>query len=842
MNKDLSTLISSHRLSVSAQEIVNRFINHLKYTQGKDQFSATPLDCYQSFANAVSDLMLDRWLQTQPTVYRKHGKRVYYLSLEYLIGRSLSNAILNLDIGREAQTGLKQMGFDLSELEELEWDAGLGNGGLGRLAACFLDSMSTLGIPAYGYGIRYEYGIFRQHVHNNEQIETPDNWLRYGSVWEVAHPEHLFPVFFGGHVTADKNDDHRPHVHWHHNETVMAMAYDYLVPGYRNDYVNTLRLWSAKASRDFDLRYFNEGNYIDAVAGKNHSEMISKVLYPKDDTISGKELRLKQEYFFVSATLQDILRRFAKKFDDLRQFPDQAAIQLNDTHPAIAVAELMRLLVDVKRLDWATAWDITQNTMAYTNHTILPEALEKWRIDLFERLLPRHLQIIYEINQRFLDRIRLDGVSDNDTLRRLSIIEEYPVRSVRMANLAVIGSHQVNGVSELHSDLVKTRLFPEFNHLFPERFTNVTNGITPRRWLMLANPALSALISEAIGDDWKNDLNKLEDLRAVAGDGAFLDQWAKVKMANKLLFIKHIADCYHHQIDPDSIFDFQAKRIHEYKRQLLNALHILHLSVRIKSGKAHGMVPHTFFFSGKAAPGYFAAKLIIRLICALGEYIIKDKQLARLINVIFLPNYRVSLAEQIMPAAELSQQISTAGTEASGTGNMKFALNGALTVGTLDGANIEIRQAVGADNFFLFGMTEAEVEHLKAGGYHPYDLMHRQPDLQAVFDFINDDMLSPMQPALFRPLVELLLYQGDQYCIIADFADYARVMKEIDAVYHDQKTWNRMSILNVAGMGRFSSDEAIRQYARKIWNVSVPVGALSFSAPAPANMPERSGI
>ncbi len=822
MNKDLSKLISAYRLSVSAQEIVSRFINHLKYTQGKDQFSATALDCYQSFASAIRDLMLDHWLETQPKVYKKLGKRVYYLSLEYLIGRSLSNAILNLDIGKEAETALKQMGFDMSELEELEWDAGLGNGGLGRLAACFLDSMSTLGIPAYGYGIRYEYGIFRQHVHNTEQLETPDNWLRYGSVWEVAQPEHLFPVFLGGHVTEEKNDDHRSHVHWHHNETVMAMAYDYLVPGYRNDYVNTLRLWSAKASREFDLRYFNEGNYIEAVAGKNHSEMISKVLYPKDDTIPGKELRLKQEYFFVSATLQDILRRFTKKFDDLRELPRQAAIQLNDTHPAIAIAELMRILVDIKRLDWTAAWEITQNTMAYTNHTILPEALEKWPIDLFERLLPRHLQIIYEINQRFLDRIRLDVINDDNTLSRVSIIEEYPVRSVHMANLAVIGSHRVNGVSELHSDLLKTRLFPEFNRIFPERFTNVTNGITPRRWLMQANPALCELICEAIGDDWKRNLHKLEGLREVSEDNAFLERWAKVKRDNKLHFIKHTANCFHFQIDPDSIFDFQAKRIHEYKRQLLNALHILHLIFRIKSGKARWMVPHTFFFSGKAAPGYYAAKLIIRFVCALREFIIRDKQLVKLINVVFLPNYRVSLAEQIMPAAELSQQISTAGTEASGTGNMKFALNGALTVGTLDGANIEIRQAVGADNFFLFGMTATEVEHLKSSGYHPYDLMHHDHDLQAIFDFINDDRLSPMQPGLFRPLSELLLYQGDQYCIIADFADYARVMNKIDEAYKDKAKWNRMSILNVAGMGRFSSDEAIRQYADKIWGVKVP--------------------
>jgi len=819
MNNEFSERIETMRLKGDAAGIVERFIRHMKYDRGKDQYSATPLDCFLSFATSIRDILLDRWLVTQPQEYQKGRKRVYYLSMEYLIGRSLGNAILNLDLQKQSVKALESMGFDLSLLEELEWDAGLGNGGLGRLAACFLDSMANLKIPAYGYGIRYEYGIFFQHIKNGEQTETPDNWLRYGSVWEIPHPEHLFPVHFGGHVADTIDDNGHPNSQWLPGECVMAMAYDYLIPGYKNNYVNTLRLWSAKSSRDFNLSYFNEGDYVQAVAGKNNSEMISKVLYPKDDKVSGKELRLKQEYFFVSATLQDVLRRFAKSGKDWTQLPLAAAIQMNDTHPAIAVAELMRLLVDEKNLNWESAWEVTQECLAYTNHTILPEALEKWPVDLFERILPRHLQIIYEINHRFLYSIRLSGHGDDATLRNLSIIEEEPVKAVRMAHLAVQGSHSLNGVSELHTQILRDKVFKDFYRFYPEKFNNKTNGITPRRWLMLANPALSGLLDDCIGTGWRRNLCLLEKLNGMLDDRGVLEGVRSTKSDNKRSLCKYCQDNYHRHLDPDSIFDIQAKRFHEYKRQLLNALHIIHLIDRIQRGDGAGLVPHTFMFAGKAAPGYFMAKLVIRFVIAIGDYIAKDPALARLLNVIFLPNYRVTLAEKIIPAAEVSQQISTAGTEASGTGNMKIALNGALTVGTLDGANIEIREAVGEENFFLFGMQEHEVRALKRSGYHPYGMARADENIRRVLDAIAADEFCPMSPGLFQPILHSLLYQGDEYCVIADLADYIKVMQRVNDTYQDREGWNRMSLANIASMGRFSSDETIKRYAKEIWGV-----------------------
>ncbi|MDP3115007.1 MAG: glycogen/starch/alpha-glucan phosphorylase [Candidatus Cloacimonadaceae bacterium] len=819
MNQALTDMIGTTHLDGSSAEIITRFVHHLKYNRGKDQYSATPLDCYLAFATTIRDILLDRWLVTQPAAYHSDRKRVYYLSMEYLIGRSLGNAIINLDLQRQSIKALSEMGFDLSLICELEWDAGLGNGGLGRLAACFLDSMATLEIPAYGYGIRYEYGIFFQRIKNGEQIETPDNWLRYGSVWEIQHPEHLFPVYFGGHVQEVIDDKGHKSMQWIHSEYVMAMACDYLIPGYKNGFVNTLRLWSANSTRDFNLSYFNEGDYVQAVADKNNSEMISKVLYPNDNKMCGKELRLKQEYFFVSATLQDILRRFAKKITDLNRLPEFVAIQLNDTHPAIAIAELMRVLVDEKKLNWESAWEITQRCFAYTNHTILPEALEKWQVDLFHRLLPRHLQIIYEINHRFLYSIRLTGNGDDATLRNVSLIVEEPIKSIRMAHLAIVGSHSVNGVSELHTQILKDKIFKDFHHIYPERFNSKTNGITPRRWLFLANPRLTDLITKAIGETWLKDIEVMTKLNDFAGDSAFLEELGKVKQANKEDFAAYYWDIHHRKLDPESIFDFQAKRIHEYKRQLLNALHIIHLIHRIRDGKGKDMHPHTFFFAGKAAPGYYIAKLIIRFICAIAAYVEKDKDLLKLIRIVFLQNYRVSLAERIMPASEISQQISTAGTEASGTGNMKFAINGALTVGTLDGANIEIRQAVGEDNFFLFGMKDSEVQALKQSGYHPYGIMNANETIKRIFDFITADELSPLLPGLFQPLVNRLLYQGDDYCIIADLLDYIRVMENVDKAYLNRTLWNKMSLANIANMGRFSSDETIKRYATEIWGV-----------------------
>lgn len=819
MTKDLIKKIGSQRLEKSAAEIVERFVQYLKYERGKDQFSGTPHDCYLCFATVVKNYLLDNWLDTQPREYHRNAKRVYYLSMEYLIGRSLGNAILNLDLGQKSVSALKKMGFKMEMLEEMEWDAGLGNGGLGRLAACFLDSLATLKIPAYGYGIRYEYGIFFQHIRHGQQFETPDNWLRYGTVWETPRPERLFPVHFGGTVVSNFDGDSVHHL-WVPSESVMAMAFDYLVPGFQNGYVNTLRLWSAKSTRDFNLQFFNEGEYVQAVANKNNSEVISKVLYPKDDVEAGKELRLKQEYFFVSATLQDIMRRFAKKHQDWKAFASMAAIQMNDTHPAIAVAELMRLFVDERDLSWEEAWEITQATLAYTNHTILPEALEKWPVQLFEKILPRHLMIIYEINHRFLNELRHKGDVDDATLRRISIIEEEPVKSVCMAHLAIAGSHSVNGVSQLHSEILKNRVFADFHRFYPHLFNNKTNGITPRRWLMLANPRLSTLIDESIGDGWRKDTLRLTELSKFYDDGSFLDALGEVKRKNKVDFSKYLNQLFKYKINPDSIFDFQAKRLHEYKRQLLNALHIIHLINRIRDGNSKGLVPHTFYFAGKAAPGYYMAKLIIRFICAIGAYIDRDQMLAKYLKVVFLPNYRVSLAEKIMPAAEISQQISTAGTEASGTGNMKFALNGALTIGTLDGANVEIREAVGAENFFLFGMTTEEVKTLKRNGYHPYGLVTDSEQLKRIMDFISSGALNPQDPALYQPILNTLLYQGDEYCLIADMPDYMRVMQEANDTYQNPKIWNRMAAANIANMGRFSSDETIKEYARQIWNVT----------------------
>lgn len=817
MKKNFSATLSALHLEGSSEQIVMGFMRHLKFDLGKDQFSASPMDCYLSFAAAIKDMLLDRWLVTQPEEYAAGRKRVYYLSLEYLIGRSLNNAILNLDIRKQSLKALEEMGYDLSMLSELEWDAGLGNGGLGRLAACFLDSLSTLKIPAYGYGIRYEYGIFFQHIKNGEQLESPDNWLRYGSIWEIPHPERLYPVHFGGMVKEHTSERGEKHLQWIPQEDVMAMAYDHLIPGFQNGYVNTLRLWSAKSSRDFNLNYFNEGDYVQAVAEKNHSEMISKVLYPNDSKMQGKELRLKQEYFFVSATIQDIMRRFGKKYDDYRMLPEKIAIQMNDTHPAIAVAEMMRILVDEKKLPWDTAWEITQGCMAYTNHTILPEALEKWQLLLFAEVLPRHMQIIYELNARFLNALRINSTVSEAEIAKLSLIEEEPVKSVRMANLAILGAHSVNGVSALHTEILKHEVFKDFYQLYPQRFNNRTNGITPRRWLMLCNPRLSDLLTDAIGPAWKTDLTKLSKLNKLEKDSALLSDLGDIKRQNKEEFCKHLADGLHKSLNPESIFDFQVKRFHEYKRQLLNALGIIHLINEIRKGATP--YPRTCFFAGKAAPGYYTAKLIIRFICALGDYIGKDKALSKYLAVVFLPNYRVSLAERIMPAAEISEQISTAGTEASGTGNMKFALNGALTLGTLDGANIEIRDAVGKDNFFLFGMTAQEVQSLKAAGYHPYALAQENEDIGEIIKFMESDELCPLSPGWFRPLVDLLLHQGDNYCLIADLPDYLKVRNETGSVYQKPEIWNRMSLKNIANMGAFSSDETIKGYAKEIWGV-----------------------
>jgi starch phosphorylase len=797
------------------------FRYHLEYSLGKDEYSATPRDLFKGLALTVRDLLFERWIETQQTYYHKAAKRVYYLSLEFLIGRTLSNALINLGIYKEMKSAMDSLGCSIEELKEIEFDAGLGNGGLGRLAACFMDSMATLGIPAYGYGIRYEYGIFFQRIRNGYQVETPDSWLRYGNPWEIERPEHLYPVKFYGevHQYLDRHGDFR--CDWVNTQDVMAMAYDMPIPGYGNSTVNNLRLWSAKSTREFNLDYFNHGDYERAVADKAQSETISMVLYPNDNVFEGRELRLKQEYFFVSATLQDILRRFRKTNPKgFERFPEEVAIQLNDTHPSIAIPELMRLFVDEEGMGWEEAWDITVRSFGYTNHTIMGEALEKWSVGLMEHVLPRHLQIIYEINRRFLDHARSLYVSGDDMkIRNLSLIEEGAGKRVRMANLAIVGSHSVNGVSEIHTGLLKSELFKDFYELWPDRFNNKTNGITQRRWLQECNPALAELITTHIGDGWIIDLGELEKLVPLADSEELQKAWLELKLKNKKRLAEFIRHRNHVTVNPGALFDCQVKRFHEYKRQLLNALHIVHLYNRTREEAVSATVPRVCVFAGKAAPGYWTAKLVIKLINAIAGVVNHDPDVNDRLKVVFLANYDVSLAEKIIPAADLSEQISTAGTEASGTGNMKFALNGALTIGTLDGANIEMLQEIGRENFFTFGMTTEQISFLRISGYDPWEYYEGNPHLKRAIDMISSGFFSPDEPALFKPLVDSLLHGGDPYLLVADFADYQRCQEEVNVVFKNRKKWARMSILNVAHMGRFSSDRTIREYASEIWNV-----------------------
>ena len=821
--------LTVYDLAMDKDAIKRSFANHVEYTQGKDQYSATQLDYYQALAYSTRDRLLDRWNKTQQRYYDQDCKRVYYLSMEFLIGRLLDDGLVNLDVREQTRQALSELGLDLDKLADQEWDAGLGNGGLGRLAACFLDSMATLGLPAEGYGIRYEYGIFKQLLVDGAQAEFPDNWLRYGNPWELPRPDMLFPVRFYGRVEETVDDTGRPHFRWVDTENVMAMAHDILVPGYHNEVVNTLRLWSAKATREFDFSYFNRGDYIAALQDKNATENISRVLYPNDSFELGRELRLKQEYFFVSATLQDAIRRHLKAHpNDLATLPDKAVFQLNDTHPAVAVAELMRLLLDEYDWEWEAAWGVTTRCFAYTNHTILGEALERWPVSLFGAVLPRHLQIIYEINRRFLEDCRQRFPGDDARIGRLSLIEEGPEKHVRMANLAVVGSAHVNGVSALHTRILQERLFADFAALWPEKFSNKTNGITPRRWLLKCNPRLAALISEHIGEGWITDLERLRELERLADDAAFQARWHDVKRANKQALVDYVAaGCGVDFRCPtplvaDSLFDVQIKRLHEYKRQLLNVLHLVALYRQYKRQPPQHSDPVTCLFAGKAAPGYQMAKLIIRLINAVADKVNNDPDVSPWLRVLFLPNYSVSLAERIIPAADISEQISTAGMEASGTGNMKLSLNGALTLGTLDGANVEIGEAVGADNIFICGLTYQEVSALRARGYDPRAYYEGDPTLKAVLDDIARGVFSPNEPTLFKPIVDSLLQSGDRYLLLADFASYAETRERVYAHYQQREQWVRKSILNVARMGRFSSDNTILQYAREIWNVRPP--------------------
>jgi glycogen phosphorylase len=800
-------------------ELKLSFLNHLNYSLAKDEYSATPRDCYKSLALAVRDRLIEHWIATQQTYYKKDPKKIYYLSLEFLIGRTLGNSIMNLSLNGSIVRAMHELGYNLEELEEIEFDAGLGNGGLGRLAACFIDSMATLELPAYGYGIRYEYGIFFQRIGDGYQVEAPDHWLAYGNPWEIERPEFLFTVRFYGKVNQYVDENGVPRDDWVDTKEVMAMAYDTPIPGYGNNTVNNMRLWSAKSTSEFDFDYFNHGDYEGAVSDKARSEIISKVLYPSDNISQGKELRLKQEYFFVSATLQDIIRRYKKNHPEgFDKFPDKVAIQLNDTHPAVAIPEFMRILVDIERIDWEKAWDIAVNTFGYTNHTILPEALEKWSVGLFGYVLPRHLQIIYEINDRFLEHVRKLSQGDNDRLRRMSIIEEDDEKRVRMANLAIIGSHSVNGVSALHTEILKNEIFKDFYEMWPERFNSKTNGITQRRWLKLCNPGLSKLISKYIGEGWSKDLFELKKLIPLANDKVFQKECQEVKRKNKERLAKYIKRKNNIEANVDSLFDCHVKRFHEYKRQLLNVLHVITLYNRIKANPNSDFIPRTVIFAGKAAPSYYMAKLIIKLINSVADVANNDRDLGDRLKVVFLPNYCVSNAEKIMPGADLSEQISTAGTEASGTGNMKFALNGALTIGTLDGANIEIKEEVGHENIFIFGLRAEEIRDLRHSGYNPKYYYNSNPELKLAIDMIANGFFSHSQPQLFKPITDSLL-NYDYYMLLADFASYVKCQEEVSEIYKDQEKWTKMSILNVANMGKFSSDRTVKEYADEVWNV-----------------------
>jgi starch phosphorylase len=807
-------------LGLDAASFERAFANHLLYSVGKDLYNATPRDAFHTVAHAARDRMIERWMETMRTYYRRDSKRVYYLSMEFLIGRSLVNSLLNMDCLDECQSALQSLGLDMQKICELEPDAALGNGGLGRLAACLLDSMATLRLAGFGYGIRYEYGMFNQRIERGCQVEHPDNWLRYGNPWEFPRPDVLFPVKFYGRVVEYRDAAGRVRYDWTDTDQLMAMAYDTPIPGYATNTVNNLRLWSAKATREFDLTYFNEGNYIRAVEDKDRSENISRVLYPSDSTAMGRELRFEQEYFFVSASLQDILRRYGKQHDSFDQLPDKVAIQLNDTHPALAIPELMRLLLDVHGLDWEHAWGLARRVFSYTNHTLMPEALETWSVRLFESILPRHLQIIYEINHRFLEQVRRHHPGDTELARRLSIIDESGERRVRMAHLAVVGSHKVNGVSRIHTDLMCSTIFADFHRLEPDKIINVTNGVTPRRWLHQANPGLSQLISTRLGRGWPARLERLAELAAHADDAAFRAAFRAVKRANKQRLADLIGRNLAIAVPVDSLFDVQVKRIHEYKRQLLNVLHLVTRYNRLRAHTTTDMVPRTVIFAGKAAPGYAQAKLIIKLINDIADVVNHDPAIGERLKVVFIPNYDVSTAGDIIPAADLSEQISTAGTEASGTGNMKLALNGALTIGTLDGANVEMRDAVGDDNIYTFGLTAADVAARRAQGYQPWEIYHANAELRQAVDMIASGYFSPDQPDRFQPIVDSLTGGGDHYLLFADYAAYIRCQEQVDQDYHDPELWSRKAILNVARMGRFSSDRTVLDYARQVWGVS----------------------
>ena len=808
----------------SAPSMKEAILYQLKFSLAHDIHSATKRDWWLATSKAVQERIIERMMATQAVHNQQDVRRTYYLSLEFLMGRLFSNGLYNAGIHDETAQALKELGLDMDELRGEEYDMGLGNGGLGRLAACFLDSLATLDYPAIGYGIHYEFGLFRQEFSNGHQIELPDDWMRFGTPWEIVRPEFTQIVQLYGHVDNVFDDKGNYVPHWVDTTKIVGVPYDIPIPGYGTNTVNFLRLWESRPSEKINLEAFNRGGYSEALASKTRSETVSKVLYPNDKTEAGKELRLIQQYFFVSCSLRDIIRRFQRNHTSWTEFPDKVAIQLNDTHPTVAVLELLRILHDENAMPWNDAWDIVTKTFAYTNHTLLPEALEKWSVPLFHKVLPRHLQLIFEINKRLLDSVEEAYPGDWEKKRSMSLIEEGDVQMVRMANLAVVASHSVNGVAALHTELLKKHLFSDFNAFYPGKFNNKTNGITPRRWLQASNPRLSQLITSKIGNGWVKDLSQLRQLEQWADDPAFQNEFMEVKRANKVDLAKIILKECGVTVNPDALFDVQIKRLHEYKRQHLNLLHILALYRRILQNPELDVVPRVFIFAAKAAPGYDLAKCIIKAINAVGDKINNDPRIGDKLKVVFPPNYRVSLASRIIPAADLSEQISTAGKEASGTGNMKLALNGALTIGTLDGANVEILEEVGPENIFIFGLTVDQVEELWHHGYHPYDYYMADEELRAIVDWAGSNYFTPDEPGVLAPLRYSLLDGGDPYLCLADFRSYSDAHALVDAAYRDKTRWAKMAILNTARMDKFSSDRTIHEYAHDIWKLpQVPV-------------------
>ena len=800
------------------ESIRDGLLSYMVQHVGKDPAFASPRDWFYAVAYLLRGILSDRYIRAGRTLYDKNVKRVYYLSMEYLIGRSLTKQLLDLGLYDRMRNILKDFGCDYDEIQETEVDAALGNGGLGRLAACFLDSLATHGYPGFGYGIRYEYGIFTQRIKDGQQEEHPENWLRYGNPWEFERPNIIYPVRFHGKIVCFKNAEGKKVCQWVDTDEVMAMAFDVPFSGFRSETATNLRLWSARSSRDFDLNYFNEGDYIKAVEDKTASENLSKVLYPNDKTATGQLLRLKQEYFFVSATIQDILHRFLRTQDSLDQLPDKVALQLNDTHPALAVPELMRLLIDDNEYEFDKAWDITTRTFSYTNHTLLPEALETWPVEMLRDTLPRHLELIFQINDQFLRKVRHTFPGDGSLLKRMSLVDDER-HCIRMAYLAIVASHKVNGVAELHTKLLRSALFADFDRMYPEKFVNITNGITPRRWLLQANPKLAELITEQVGDGWIRDLPQLKGLEPLADDTEFRKRFIAIKQANKERLARLVSKRRGIEADPESMFDVQVKRIHEYKRQLLNLLHIITRYNRLRDDPAMNSLKRTVIIGGKAAPGYSIAKLIIRLTNDVAEIVNNDPSIGDRLKVVFIPNYDVTTSEDVIPGSDLSEQISTAGTEASGTGNMKFALNGALTIGTLDGANIEILEEVGEDNIFIFGLTAEEAHNLRASGYDSWKHYNENLELKRVIDMIGDGFFSPEDQSRYKPIVDALLRDGDHFLMLADYAAYVECQERVDQAFLDKDAWARKAIINVANMGKFSADRSIHVYAKEIWGI-----------------------